>query len=252
MPDAFKKISAGQPFRMGATAYNAFVDAAKAHRARQSDTKPPPGKPAPQGELVLIRNDSGGDLERYDILGIDGGVIISPDDNEPEFLARAALVGVEATEAAHAGRFAILQAPLADGKIGPAICSGLTACRIDYTGGHQFADVVDGDATQLKSGDSGGALILGVDGTGDSSWAWVSLGHGGGGGSALSFGYGKTDSASSLDATVTVSVWTAMGSAGSDTGDNITCYNRFGAIGSGKFVFWVGDGTGFDIVQGRC
>lgn len=70
----------------------------------------------------------------------------------------------------------------------------------------------------------------------------------------LSF-IGKTDSSHAKSASGTISVWagTTIGSE-SDTTANITAYNRFAAVGSGKWVRceWNNDAQQFELGSAEC
>jgi len=72
----------------------------------------------------------------------------------------------------------------------------------------------------------------------------------------LQFDYaqiGKTDAAHNKSASGTISIWSGTTSAGlSDTGDNITAYNRYGNIASGKWVHVWTFPWGFEITAAEC
>lgn len=129
---------------------------------------------------VLIRNDSGGDEDRFHVLGL-GDVIITPTDNEGSFTAGPVFSGVTPT-AEHAGTFAVLMEPLKSGVIGRARVSGHCVARVDV----QDADddrcgAVVGSGV-LESNTDGAAQILWKEaGTGE-KWAVVRFGGGGAGG----------------------------------------------------------------------
>jgi len=241
--DPMARAVSGQPFRPSAIFHNRLVDLVEknGHQPGGSRERNRPG-------TILVKNDSGADLERFDILGIDT-ILVTPTDNEDEFTSNPALIGVEATEADHAGKFAILQEPIKDGDFGRAIIHGLTVCRIDYTSGDKFADVVDGDATQLKSGPTGAARILYVDGTGADCLALVCLGND----SATDLIVCKTDAAVSIGNTVTVSVYSGTLGSETDTGENLTgVYCRFGSVLSGAWALAVYTGNGYELIAAEC
>ena len=73
-----------------------------------------------QASVILVKNTSGQDQDRFAVLGIDAPIIApGADGNEEEFKRQVALSCVTPT-AEHAGRFVVLQEPLADGAIGRA------------------------------------------------------------------------------------------------------------------------------------
>ncbi len=78
-------VQRGQPLRIGASDWNAMVDAARAHMQEQlsRDAGPATTRGGDTG-MVLVRNNSGADRDRFAVLGIDSP-IISPTDNADEF-----------------------------------------------------------------------------------------------------------------------------------------------------------------------
>lgn len=181
MPQAFSKVQSGEKLRIPAVAYNAFIDTALDLRRRQQTAQQDGTPELRQTGIILVRNDSGADRGRFDVLGISG-VLITPADNPDAFKSKVALVGVSPAEAQHAGRFVVLLEPIASGKIGQACAAGVTIARVDIVDtDHKFADVSDGTAAQLKSAEGGaGAILWKESGTGV-KWAVVRIGAGGGG-----------------------------------------------------------------------
>jgi len=126
--------------------------------------------------IVLVQNNTGSDLDRFAVVGIDSP-IISPTDNELSFTNQAALACDAPSDPTHLGQFAVLQEPLSDGKIGLAMVSGITPVKVDVVDEwHQCADIADGASGNLKSCQLGAARILWAEpGTGE-QWAVVLLG----------------------------------------------------------------------------
>lgn len=181
--DILQKVKPGDPLRIPARTFNAFVDAAIDHQRRQrsSQTTAPPrtmsGDASPNaGNVVLIRNDSGEDRQRFEILGIDAPVFL-PSDHLEEFQRQIALASVMPVLDDHADRFVILSEPVRSGAIGRAWVGGVCPVQIvvdDET--LMFAELQDGDATALKAALSGPITILWKDtGTG-TKWAVVRFG----------------------------------------------------------------------------
>lgn len=181
--DALKKVRSGEPLVIPARAYNAFIDAAQAHRAGSSSflSRPPHGRASrvDHTATILVRNDSGSDIPRFGVLGLDSP-IIEPDDNLASFQNQPAFSGSNPAAGTHEGRFAVVQQPLASGAIGTAIVDGLSVARVNVAdASHAYADIADGDASQLLSSAAGSARILWpapASGPG-TQWALVSLGH---------------------------------------------------------------------------
>lgn len=63
---------------------------------------------------------------------------------------------------------------------------------------------------------------------------------------------GKTDASHAKNASGTVSVWSGTPGSESDTGVNVTAYNKFAAVASGKFVWVLNNGDGYYLVAAEC
>jgi len=176
MGDPFHKAVSGQPLRVPARTWNAFLDAARDHQARQQNVAGAPAAELRPGGIVPVKNASGADRARFDILGIDGPVF-TPTENEQGFKNRVALRGVVPTLADHEGRFVILFEPVKAGGIGLAGVQGVFPVKVDVQDeDHDFADVDDGQCGHLASGRCGAAQILWKEsGTGE-KWAVVRIG----------------------------------------------------------------------------
>lgn len=110
-------------------------------------------------DVVQIENGSGDDLDFYDILGVDGP-LLTPTENEGEWLNQPTLVGSTPTTA-HAGRMAILLEPAVEGRIARAVVSGVCQARVRMLSeSHRLADVDPGATGQLLSGTAGAVQIL--------------------------------------------------------------------------------------------
>jgi len=158
--------------------FNTFVDAARDYLQRQQGTNQKPTQAFRQTGIVLVRNDSGGDLNRLAVLGIDSPVI-DPADNEDEFKNRVALVGVTPAADTHEGKFVVLAEPVATGKIGRAYAAGVCPVQIDVPDEeheYPFAEIADGVTDNLKASHYGSAAILWREGGTGVQWAVVRLG----------------------------------------------------------------------------
>ena len=177
MGDAFKKVQAGQSLKIPAAAFNAFIDAAEDFRRRQESNTQTAQPQFRQAGIVRVKNASGADRERFEILGVDRP-IFTPSDNLETFQNDVLLVGVQPVLEDHAGKFVVLLEPLASGQIGRAVVSGVCPVKIQVNeDSDKFAEVQDGNSHQLKSTGSGSATILWKEaGTGADKWAVVRLG----------------------------------------------------------------------------
>jgi hypothetical protein len=157
-----RKVRTGDPLRIPARAYNAFVDAAHLARRIDADTGAGPALPGAQEHLVLVRNESGADLPRFGILGIDRPIIEpGAEGNTDEFKRRAALIGAAITTTDEfVGRFVVAREPIASGKIGWSVIRGVTPATVNVIDeDHSHADTYAGEQV-LRSGFTGAARIL--------------------------------------------------------------------------------------------
>ncbi|HMN39716.1 MAG TPA: hypothetical protein PKE29_02655 [Phycisphaerales bacterium] len=181
MGDDLRKVRAGEPLRIPARTYNAFVDAAAALRNGQADLSVDPAGSSRQHGVIPVRNDSGADLDAFHVLAIDGPLFLpatgSDDGGEQAFQNTVALKGVRAGERTPPGQFVVSRGPIRDGAIGLCVVHGVTPVRILIEDeNHEFADL-KADETVLASAASGGTAILWKEsGTGE-KWAVVEIGR---------------------------------------------------------------------------
>lgn len=192
MADVLKKVKPGEPLRIPAATFNTFIDAAEDFRRRQHNQSAGMQPNWRQTGIVPIKNNSGGDLGRFAVLGIDGP-IFAPAESDDGFKNRVALVGVTPADPTHIGRFAILLEPIANGKIGQAAVAGVCVAKVDVQAEDDgFADIADGSAASLTSGPSGAATILWKESGTGLVWAIIRFG-GAGGGAGLLWGKAISD-----------------------------------------------------------
>ena len=97
-----KKVKSGDALVIPAQTFNTFIDAARDFRARQQERAQTAQQTFRSSGIILVKNASGYDQDRFAVLGIDGP-IITPTDNEDEFKNKVAFNGVTPTEAGHTG-----------------------------------------------------------------------------------------------------------------------------------------------------
>ncbi len=200
MTSPLNKVRSGDPLVIPASTFNAFVDVALEQQRRQHSTSRERERAAQPAGLVPVRNESGGDRGRFDVLGITGPVL-TPTENLDAFKSRVVLHG-GVPQAAHAGRFVILTEPIAASAIGRAFVDGVCPVRVEMDDeSHGFADVAAGATTTLRSAASGTAQLLWVqpqEARDDPAIAWtiVRIGGGGGGGSSVAVMFAEVQSAS--------------------------------------------------------
>jgi hypothetical protein len=172
----FEKVTKGQRIKIAAAAWNPLMDVARREAGRAGMGGADPLQYAGNRSIVRVYNGSGSDVDRFCVLGIDDAQI-TPTDNPTDFLNFPVISGVTPTAAAHTGWFAITIEPIISGKIGTAVLSGMVPVRVNMIAATDaWADVKDGDATQLQSNALGSAQILYVESGTGTKWAWVRLG----------------------------------------------------------------------------
>jgi len=181
---AFRKVRPGDPLIIPAAAFNAFIDAAQRFQEQQHNTEQDPYWEQRHTGIVLVRNDSGADRQRFDILGI-GGPVIRRVDNPDSFKNQIAIKGVTPT-ATHAGRFVVLLEPVKAGSFARGCVHGVCLARVRMNREDDgFAEVKENQISRLESGGAGSAALLWVEPVGereysDTAWAIIRLGNRGG------------------------------------------------------------------------
>ncbi len=127
-------------------------------------------------QVISVKNNSGSDCEKYQILGIDD-MVITPTVDLASFQSNPTVSGVTPTTADHYGKFVILSQAISSGNTGKGWIMGAVLVQIDITDAdHKYADVKNSDLTELESKVNGCAGILWREtGTG-TKWALVRLG----------------------------------------------------------------------------
>lgn len=187
MTVSLRKVRRGDPLVIPARTFNSFIEVAREFQDRQRSAQQRHAvhRPPDTG-IVLVRNESGADRDRFDVLGIEGPIFTRA-ESEDTFRQRVALRGVVPT-AAHAGRFAVLLEPARDQAIVRACVDGVCIVQVRMVDeGHTSADVAYGVASRLESG-SGAARLLWIESPGDRdtpdiAWTVARIGGGGGDGS---------------------------------------------------------------------
>lgn len=179
MGDAMKKVKPGDPLVIPAATFNTFIDSARDFLARQHQ-QAQAGTPSGRHNcIVLVRNDSGSDRERFDVLGISGPVFDPASDAEA-FKNYPAMTGVTPAEDDHQGKFVVLLEPVLAGKLARAVATGVVPARVnvpdeDYP--YRLAEITDGSAANLTAAKRGSAAILWREGGTGVQWTLVRLGN---------------------------------------------------------------------------
>lgn len=179
MRPQLERLKAGQRLDgIPARAWNAFVDAAEYVQALQSGLGGSTRRPARQSTIVKVKNNSGTDRDRFDVLGIDDW-FPSPSQNANQFKTGPVLHGVTPDADVHRGKFAILLEPAPAGKIVSGCVAGVCTAKVDVPSETELmthADVKDGNAGSLLAEYYGSAKILKIQSGTGIRWAQVHLG----------------------------------------------------------------------------
>lgn len=216
------KATSGSPFRPPpAVIWNNMVDAGVAFGEGKFDNAAQPPIRPRSTDIIKIKNDSGGDRTKGQILKIEGKALGAITDES------IWLLGVEPTEDCY---FGILKEPIPDEKLGAIQVSGccMALVTVEDTD-HTRAKVVDGEYV-LESAEDGPIEILYHPGSTGEQTCVVRF-AGSGGGRVI----GKLDA--DLDvatafaddpSTAVLSVWVKDSSGDLvDSGNNITVTNRY-------------------------
>lgn len=171
--DTLKRVMRGSRLNIPAATWNLLLEVAEAHKQGALGIGGKRDLLRAESGLLYIKNMSGSDLDRLEVLGIDS-VLFSPGDNEKQFLDMAVLTGSTPDVDVHLGKFAVLAEPIKNGKVGRAWVHGVFPVKMSMLDSeHEFADVKDGETDYLESCVTGGVQILFYDSTTASNYALV-------------------------------------------------------------------------------
>jgi len=176
--DPLHKVRTGDPLKIPADAYNAFVDSAIAHQANQRNTVAYAHHEQHQRGVVLVRNDAGISLPAHHALAITG-VLIEPDANDHErtFQSRTPITGNIANNASNPLAFVVTQQQIEPGKLGLCVITGTSPALVHVLNPSDTTCELRAGETALVSSPIGGAPILWKEpGTGE-RWAVIELGR---------------------------------------------------------------------------
>jgi len=153
-----KKVSPGQPLRIPAATFNTMIDAAMDFQRRSLNRGSSVVPPDTKNGIILVRNQSGADRNRFDVLGLST-VVVTPTENAQEFASRWALNAV-LPAATHTGKFAVLQEPIKSGAFGTALILGVTPVNVTRPTG-ETSEIVGAKVgqTYLEAGLTGAQIV---------------------------------------------------------------------------------------------
>lgn len=147
------KASSGQPFKPPpARIWNDMVDAGRAYREGLFNVNAPKPTRPRETDVLKVRNSSGADRARGEILSFNGSVL---SECTPENIW---LIGEEAEIGES---FGVLRYAIEDGEITECQVSGICIAKIDVLNlTHKYANVPSAGGYMLESSDSGPVAIL--------------------------------------------------------------------------------------------
>lgn len=129
---------------------------------------------------VTVKNETGGDRRRFEIVGLENPVF-APQDSLATFQNRVALGGGVPSLPEHVRRFGVLLRPVAAGRLTKACVQGAVPVKLKVRDeAHEFARLVDGRTGYLESADAGVPVLWKDDAQYEDEngnvWALVLLG----------------------------------------------------------------------------
>lgn len=160
MSDAFRKVQTGDPLRIPAPAYNAFLDAAAYTKAQLTSPTRSPNGGLSDAAIVLVRNLTGGNLPLGAIVQLGSILVDVPSASDPSKILQDVVVEGVAPSAGSFRAIGVLRDAIPDGKIGRVQVEGVVPARLFLDSvDHRFADVIAG-STLLRSRSFGRFEIL--------------------------------------------------------------------------------------------
>lgn len=184
MPDPFRPLQPGDPLPTSIRVINPMLEAARRVANDRFSRSSPPLTTARSASLIRILNDTGDDLDRGRIVGLDEPIFVPEETSEAAALREVAMIGVVPTTD-HLGKFAVLLEPAPTDTVVRAWVDGVCWARVNVVDEtHTYADIEDGETGALKSCFDGSAQILWKEGDvpygyyygGGEQWAIVRLG----------------------------------------------------------------------------
>lgn len=220
--------------------YNSLLDARRRVLASQSgfnsgtieDLFPP--------LVTYIKNTTSAKVPAFGVLGIDSPITppgsSSTTPATVSFRQRIRFKGVSpSTSTPHYGKFAVLQEPAKAGATVRAVIGGVCLAKLNINDSDDVAcDITNGQTSYLSTNMHGSARILWKESsTGTDKWGLIHVG------SWVGAMLGKTNGTITKGTSPSannVSIYTGAEGSEVDTGVDVTAYNRFATVASGKWV----------------
>jgi len=172
MTEPLKKVRTGERLRIPASTYNAFIDAAQAHRNQQGARARTGRDVVPDG-TILVRNDTGVDQSQFAILGLNGPLFeptsLQAFKNHPRIVK-----AIAPATGTHDNKFVVLADPIVAGKMGRAVISGVYLAKVNVTDAdHAYATITNAQTGYFTSAASGPVQILWKESGTGQKWAQI-------------------------------------------------------------------------------
>lgn len=182
--DQFRRVSPGDPLRIQAAVWNRLLDLAR----ETSDVRGPgfaAGAARLETGMIYVRNETEADIPRFGACAL-GEPIFPPGGDPQAFVQGVSMRGVVPDFREHWGRFAVAQDPIADGRVGRCMVSGVTIARVWFPANSvasqsmHYADIIDGETGHLGAGQCGSARVIWseLDESAGERWAIIDIGGG--------------------------------------------------------------------------
>lgn len=251
MADDLQRVNPGDPITkmFRSSTWNRVMEAVRFVEGLRGSSGALPGGFQTGQTIRYIRNDTGADVARGNVLGVSD-FLYAPEDNLPQFFREPSYIGV-VPAASHHGKFCVTIEPIAPGKMGRAVFAGLAQVMVDTDA--EYAEVSDGDVTQLAGVASGSAKVVARNAT--NGWATVRLGGGASSGSSLRWGLITTDLNQGGTCTIQEYSYDCSGYCG--TGETFTgARDPLGELvatgGLAGAIFWVDSCGSANIIRVTC
>lgn len=183
--DPFAKVAIGDPVQFSAQWYNAATDAAKFFQQKSVQSANALIQTR-SSTIIRVKNDTGGTLNRFEVVGLSDPIFTPDDSTENIFLKEVTFKGIVPDINKHKRKYAVVLEPCLQNQVIRACLAGVCHVLVDQQDeAHEYANIVDASTLHLKSSIHGHARILwreGLQGSGygylDSGvqWAIVMLG----------------------------------------------------------------------------
>lgn len=193
----------------------------------------------PGRNVILCRNNTGGDVPRWGVMRISGIEINPADgDNQRRSFEEMPCVTGSKPNTTTGGKFVIAVEPIKPGEIGRVCAAGIVQAKVSFSdAGHTRAKPKDNTVGYLESSASGPAAIVWSPGGTGEKWSLVRFDDGGGGGGSLRIG--KTGTSAWTKGTLADIELYESGTPPNETASSETItgvVNKWADVPAGKWV----------------